>query len=396
MKDDIMAAMNRLSRYLFLECAQTSLIALAVLTFLIMLPQVLHLVDLWVNKGVSVAILGKMTLLSIPQFLVAALPMALLIGNLLALGRLAQDSEIVVLKASGLSLFQVARPIALLAALYTIFALLLNSIWLPKAFHNFSVMKKALVSATTLTLKPETFNQAISGLTIYVQEQHPNGQQLKGILIHDRRKPDQSVTLTARSGQLVRTREGGTLLHLTNGSRHQKLAHDQYRQLAFATYNLDLGVSLGLKTQDQEKEMDQMGMGELWSMIGGDNAGQAYRARMEWHRRMAFPGATLILGLFAVPLGMQQSHRSGRSYGFVMAVLTLIIHFLLLALGESLAGKGLIDPLFGFWLPNLLMAGLTAHVMWQTSHGRPFRAAMWLTQTLATLPQKLLRPTSTS
>jgi len=306
---------------------------------------------------------------------------------------LAQDSEIVVLKASGLSLFQVARPIALLAMLFTIFALLLSSIWLPQAYHNFSVMKKALVSATTLTLKPETFNQAIPGLTIYIQEQQIGGQLLKGILIHDRRNPKESVTLTARSGQLLRTKDGGTLLHLTNGSRHQKLQHGQYRQLVFATYNLDLGISLGLKTQDKKEQLDEMGMGKLHSMIGGKDPERAYKARMEWHRRLAFPGATLILGLFAVPLGLQQSHRSGRSYGFVVAVFILIIHFLLLALGESLAGKELVDPIFGFWLPNLLMASLTAHVMLETSRGRPFKAAIWLSQMLATLPQKLLRPT---
>lgn len=390
-----MPRMRRLSRYLFMECAGSVLTALAVLTFLIMLPQVLHLVDLWVNKGVSVAVLGRMTLLSIPQFMVAALPMALLVGNLMALGRLAQDSEIIILKASGLSLFQIARPVALLALLFTLFSLLLNSVWLPEAFHKFLVLKQALVSSTTLSLKNGTFNQSIPGLTIYVQEQPPSGRVLKGILIHDQRNPREAVTLTARSGQLLTTETGETVLFLQDGSRHQRLAQGQYRKLAFATYNLDLGVSLGLRTEDKAKKIDELSMKELNERMAGVDPGLAHTARMEWHRRMAFPGATLILGLFAVPLGMQQSHRSGRGYGFVLAVLTLIVHFLLLAMGESLAVKGVVASWIGFWMPNLLMAALTIHVMVQTSRGRPFAVTVWLAQGLSILPQRLLRSSRT-
>ena len=384
--------MSRLSRYLFVECALSSITALMVLTFLIMLPQVLHLVDLWVNKGVSVGILGKMTLLSIPKFVVASLPMAMLVGILLALGRLAQDSEIVVLKACGLSLYQILRPIAILVTLFSGFSLFLNTVWTPHSFHLFSVLKNALISANTLSLKAQTFNQTIPGLIFYVHEQDPGGREMRGILIHDRRKPDQVVTLTARIGRLYTTPDGSTGLVLTDGSQHQKMRNGQYRQLVFGTYDLDLGVSLGLKPQHKKEQLDELSMSELKALIdNGKESKLFYEARMEWHRRLAYPTATLILGLFAVPLGLQHSHRSGRSYGFVVAVVTLILHFMLLSTGEAMAQKQIVSPLSGFWLPNLLMALLTGYVMFATAQGRAIKAAIWLTQFMSLMPQKLLR-----
>ncbi|MBF0370194.1 MAG: LPS export ABC transporter permease LptF [Magnetococcales bacterium] len=386
--------MKRLSRYLFIECTLSTLIAVMVLTFVILLPQVLRLVDLWVNKGVSVSILGQMTLLVVPKFLMASLPMALLIGILLALGRLSQDSEIVVMKACGTSLYQIARPISILVLLVTALSLWLNWIGIPQSSRLFSSLKAAVVSTTTLAIKPRTFNQAIPGLTIYVHEQDQGGKRLQGLLIHDNRNPDRPVTLTAQSGQLHLTADGESALFLEQGGRHQKLADGGFRQMNFATYDLELGVSLGLKFQKNEEKLDQLGVMGLAAMIREGDPEQTHKARLLWHRRLALPTATFILGLLAVPLGLQQSHRSGRGYGFVVGVLILILHSLLLALGEATAKKQLADPLIGFWTPNLLMALLTAYVMQTTAQGRSFKAAQWLAQVLPTLPRRLLRPDS--
>ena len=387
----IHVGMNRISRYLLLECAFSTLIALVVFTCVIMLPQLLRLVDLWVNKGVSVAILGHMTLLAMPQFLVAAIPMALLTGTLLALGRMAQESELIVLKACGISLYQMMRPIAILTVFCTLLSLLLTMFWLPYSFHQFSVLRKGLISATTLALKSHTFNQAVPGLTIYVDEQDAKEHLLSGILVHDQRKPDSSITLTARTGQIQSLPGGETLLFLQDGTRHQKVGENLSQDLIFSTYNMDLGIVLGIKTFDVKEKLDELSMGELRTLMQGERSESSYTARLEWHRRLSFPMATFILGLLAVSLGMHYGHRSGRSYGLVVAVLTLIVHFFLLSLGESLVRKHLLDPVIGFWLPNLLMMVLTGYVALLTHRGQPFPLAIWLNQSLASLPQRLLR-----
>jgi lipopolysaccharide export system permease protein len=386
--------MNRLSRYLFIECAIALSSALLILTILIMLPRTLNLVDLWVNKGVSINILWQMILLLIPQFVVSALPMAALTGILLALGRLSQDSEMVVMKASGFSLYQMLRPIALLAGICAISALFLEMVWVPNSFHNFHKLRGALISSITLNLKPQTFSHVVPGLTIYIKDHDQKTHTLQGMLIYDQRQQKKPVTLVASSGKLHYLPNGTAALFLTDGSRHEQMKNGSYRQLKFATYDLKLGVSLGLGDDGRKRGIEEMTMSGLERLITSNNQEMSQKALLEWHRRWAFPVATLLLGILALPLGVQQSHRSGRSYGLVAAVLTLIFHFFLLSLGESIANKGLISPIIGYGAPTLFMASLTMYILIKTARGRQFKLAILLVHIMASMPLKLLRPGS--
>ncbi len=383
--------MTRLFRYIFSECAIASVLVLFVLTFLILLPRMLVLLDLWVNKGVAVGVFIDMILWLIPQFVVAVAPMALLIGILLALGRLAQDSETVVLKASGVSLYQILFPIATLVSLFTILNVVLNMTLVPASFHRFAILRSALLSSNTLALKPQTFNQTISGLTIYIHERSETGGILHGILIHDERKPDEIVTLTARSGQLLIQGAQNSILLLQDGSRHEKLPGGRFRQLRFSSYNLDLGVSLGLREEQHQSSHKEMGLTHLWRAIAMDDPEESLKANAELHRRLAFPVAGFILGLFSVSLGLQQSHRTGRAYGFVVAVLVLILHFMLLSFGEAAVQRGLMPTVVGFWFPNALMAIITLYVTIHTARDGSFKVFIWLSQFISLLPQRFLR-----
>ncbi|MBF0382016.1 MAG: LPS export ABC transporter permease LptF [Magnetococcales bacterium] len=386
--------MNRLSRYLFTECAIALSSALLILTILIMLPRTLNLVDLWVNKGVSIGVLGQMILLLIPQFVVSALPMAALTGILLALGRLSQDSEMVVMKASGVSLYQMLRPIALLASICALAALLLETVWVPNSFHNFHKLRGALISSITLNLKPQTFSHVVDGLTMYINGHDQKTHTLSGLLIYDQRQEDKPITLVASSGKLHYLEDGSAALFLTDGSRHEQMKNGNYRQLKFATYDLKLGVSLGLGDDGRKRGIEEMTMSGLDGIIASPNKDKAHKALLEWHRRWAFPVATLLLGILALPLGVQQSHRSGRSYGLVAAILTLILHFFLLSLGESIASKGLISPILGYGIPTFLMTSLTMYILINTARGRQFKLAIMLVHFMASMPLKLLRPGS--
>ena len=363
--------MNRIDRYLFWQCGLSSLIALAVMTFLILFPQVLNLVDLWVNKGTEVGVLGWLILLIIPQFLAGALPMALLTGILFALGRLAQDSELVILKASGLSLYRILLPMAVLTLFFTLLAMLLNLVWVPQSYHLFSNLKSDLNATARLIIRPQTFKHLEPGLTLFAREHRQGGRLFSGIVLYDRRHPEKPMTLTARSGQVLLREGGGVSLLLRQGSQFQTGTQGEYQQLGFAMYHIDLGPLLMRMIPPSEKKIKGAGLTELeWIMASGP---RAYEARLEWHRRWAISAATLILGLLAVPMGFQKPLRSGGSYGFVVAVVALLANFLFLTLGETLVQQRILDPVAGMWIPNLLMAGLTLYVLVQTNRGKTFR-----------------------
>ncbi|MBF0164004.1 MAG: LptF/LptG family permease [Magnetococcales bacterium] len=353
--------MKRLFRHLFQDCAATSLVALGTLTFLIMLPQILLLTDVWINKGAPFSVLRQMILLAIPQFMVGTLPMALLTGILLTLNRMARDSELVIIKASGVSIWQMLRPVGLLVLLFTVLSLLLNWIWVPRAFFEFTTLKRALLtSSSALTLQPRTFNRDIPGLTLHIEHQDPISGTLEGVLIHDQRNPKEVVTITARRAHPHTRADNKAALFLEDGSRHWITQAGYYRHMQFTRFDLGLEVVLGLVPAHQKESVDELDPDELLAQLDHGTPDKQYAARLEWHRRLAFPAATLIMGALALPLGLRQSHRTGKSFGFAAALLILILHFLLLASGEALATRKFTTPLIGLWLPNLIMVALTA------------------------------------
>ncbi|GAB0058965.1 Lipopolysaccharide export system permease protein LptF [Candidatus Magnetaquicoccaceae bacterium FCR-1] len=363
--------MKRLSRHLFQDCAATSLVTLGTLTFLIMLPQILLLTDVWINKGAPFSVLRQMILLAIPQFMVGTLPMALLTGILLTLNRMARDSELVIIKASGVSIWQMLRPVGLLVVLFTVLSLLLNWIWVPRAFFEFTTLKRALLtSSSALTLQPRTFNRDIPGLTLHVERQDPISGTLEGVLIHDQRNPKEVVTITARRAHPHTRADNKAALFLEDGSRHWVTQAGYYRHMQFTRFDLGLEVVLGLVPAHQKESVDELDPDELLAMLDQGTPEKRHAALLEWHRRLAFPAATLIMGALALPLGVRQSHRTGKSFGFAAALLILILHFLLLASGEALATRKFTTPLIGLWLPNLIMAALTAWAFHFGAQGR--------------------------
>nr|CRH06618.1 putative Permease YjgP/YjgQ family protein [Candidatus Magnetococcus massalia] len=383
--------MNRLSRYLLAECTLTTVVALVVLTTLVLLPQVLKLVDLWVNKSVSISVLGQMVLLITPKFLVASLPMALLVGILIGLGRLAQDSELIVMKASGISLLRIFYPLSIPIVTVALISLMLNWYVVPGSHTLFTQIKHALLSENTFNVKAQTFNHTIPGLTIYVNRQSHGGRILEGLLIHDDRDTKQPVTLIAKTGMLHSGSDGQTALMLQHGSRHQRTEDNRYRQLDFATYDLALGIRLDKNAPPKKSKMRAFTASELeQARLSGDPR-LSNKADREFHRRYALPVATLILGFIAIPLAMQQNQRSGRSYGFVVAILIIIIHFLLLTFGEAMAKRGAVSPMIGLWTPNLIMALFTTYLSVMSHYDRPIAPFAWLEQAISLLPHRLLR-----
>lgn len=386
--------MLRISRYLLLECGQAVGGTLLVLTFLLMLPQVLDLVDLWVNKNAPVAVLLDLILLMLPRILLVTLPMSLLLGILLAMGRMSDDSEIVVMKAAGMSLIQLARPIAPLALFFTLSSLWLTWQVVPESRQAFLSIKESLLTATILSLKPQTFNRPVAGLTLYIHEKEADGHTVKGIFIHDNRHPQQQITLTAREGTIYRKPGGHWAILLREGGQHQRLGDASLRQMTFATYDMDFGITLDPGQSRQPTRPELLNQQELALAMESDNDKQSYAARMEWHRRLAIPFATLVLGVAAIPLGVHH-HRSGKGYSLLLAVLLLLFHMLLLTVGEGMAKRHTVDPAVGLWAPNLLMCGVAIHLLIRANQEKTPALALWLDRLLTVLPQRLLGSVTT-
>src|ERR1700733_4872916 len=121
--------MRLLDRYICREVASHAILGLAVFTFVFFVPNLVHLMDLIVRHSGGISTVLLLFLCTLPPVLIFTIPMAVLVGVLIGLGRLSSDSEIVALNASGVSLRRLLVPIGLIAVLGALTTLLMT-FWL--------------------------------------------------------------------------------------------------------------------------------------------------------------------------------------------------------------------------------------------------------------------------
>ncbi len=350
-----------LHRYVFLQVLGPFIAGLALFTFILLIARIMKLVELVVNRGVP---LGQVLLLFsyiLPAFLEVTVPMALLLAILMSIGRMSADSEVIALRASGLSLYQITVPIAAFALVIfaSSMALSLHARAWGNARLKTGIFELARTRATA-GLTEHVFNDDFAGLVIYVEEIEPPGTELRRILISDRRVPEQENTVMASRGTLVADEDAQTLhLRLQDGVTFTNdAANREFHKTDFVEYDvsLDLSEALGqLETRD--RSANEIPLNELQALVGErEQAGESsVTERIELARRYAVPFAALIFPLLAVPLGLQPV-RAVRSRGLAVSLVIILVYYLLLTGGDALAANEILPVNVSIWMPNLVLS----------------------------------------
>ncbi|MCK6555693.1 LPS export ABC transporter permease LptF [Candidatus Binatia bacterium] len=363
-----------IDRYILREILVPFGLGLGVFTLILLIARILKLIELVVNRGVPIIDVLRVFSYILPAFLEVTIPMALLLAVLVAFGRLSSDSEITALQTSGVSLWQMLRPVALFAL--AVFAVALGVSWYGRAWGN-GLLRTGLYeiakTGATAAMRERVFADDFPGLVIYVDRMGPGGNSLRGVLIADTREKGQRNTILAQSGTLVPNENQHTLtLRLAHGSVHSFDNHDRsYHRTDFNTYdiNLDLNAALA-RLRPRERDPSEIPSAELRRLIAEKEAtGTSATAEVvEIQRRLSIPFACLGFAAIAVPLGIQPS-RAVRSRGFILSIVLIFIYYVFLSLGENLGNRGILPAVVALWIPNAFLVLLALGAFTVVSHG---------------------------
>ncbi len=363
-------------RYLFRQILLPFSAGLALFTFVLLIARIMKLVELVVNRGVPVLEVLKVFSYILPAFLEVTVPMALLLACLMACGRLSADSEFVAMKACGLSLYQFARPFAVVAGFVWLLATFLAVYVRPlgNAGLKASIFELARTRASA-GLKEHVFNDDFKGLVIYVDAIEPPGNELRRILISDRRDPDQHNTVIARRGLLVPDEDARTLdLRLFEGTIFTNAEGDpSFHKTDFGSYDVSLDLVEALGQLDRSaKDPSEMTLSELGERIVRLDAtgAKSLKERVERMRRFSVPFAAIVFTLLAIPLGLQPV-RAVRSRGLALSLGIILLYYVLLSAAETLATQGRAPVGIALWTPNVVLGLLGAVLFRRAARERP-------------------------
>ncbi len=345
--------MNKiLDRYIFTELLPPFTISLVALCFVMLTKELLRLVELLVSKGVGFLAVLKVFLHLLPSFLVLTLPIAGIIASITAFSRLSYDKELVAMRAAGLGLLRLSRPVLIFSCLVFSLTLLLSQWGQP--WTSVSLKKLALNllrDQLTLALDKGVFNEPVPKMVMYVSDSQAGGDA-RSIFIADERNPAEAKIIVASSYQLLNEAGSNQVgIRLINGTIHSK-PHDlvQYHQVSFSTYDLKVSLHQSLYASAEERPSRESVLERLNQTNWQDTA--SLRRLMEYYKDLAFPTASLIFGMIGIPVGIV-SKRSGRVGGFAVGVMIVIVYYVLNVLCEFFVTTLVLPPFAGAWLPNV-------------------------------------------
>jgi len=233
--------MRGTTQYILKQLTIGMLLVTVGLSILLWLSQSLRFIDMIVNKGLSVAVFLKLTMLLLPGFLMIVLPIAIFAVTLFTYNKLITDRELVVMRAAGMSQWQLSTPAFILAGVVCVLSYGLTMWGAPASVQKFRELQWGIRNdASHLVLKEGEFTEVTENVVVFVGAREADNI-LSGILISDNRNPDRAVTIMAEKGALVTGTEVPRL-HLINGNRQEYLPNKKdFSILYFDSYTAEFG-----------------------------------------------------------------------------------------------------------------------------------------------------------
>jgi LPS export ABC transporter permease LptF/LPS export ABC transporter permease LptG len=350
--------MRILTRYILKEVLSHGAIGVAVFTFVLFTRDLGRILDLVARNSAPLPSVAEIFFLTVPMALIYTIPVGVLVGVLIGLSRLAADSEITAMRASGIGVWSFVRIVSMFVLGAWMLALVNDVVVAPRSQAALERLQDRLKSSqASFEVQSNVFYEGFPKLVLYVQDVHsrPEAADWKGVFLANFTDPNAPSITLAQNGILVGEGPQTLHLHLTNGTTHETVP-GQLDRYQISTFN-ETDIPIDLPPSDSQTQpipVGQLTTTELWQ--GQANTADPNLQRwelIELHRRFALATACIVLALVGIPLGLSFK-KGGKSAGFVLTIVLVFAYYSVSLLGISLAREVKVSPAEGVWIANLL------------------------------------------
>ena len=370
--------MRILTRYILREVTAHALIGVAIFTFVLFTRDLGHILELVVRASAPLPSVAEIFSFTVPLALTYTLPMSVLVGILIGLSRLAADSEITAMRASGMGVWTFLRALSIFV-LATWLLALANGLYIaPRSQAALGHLEDHLKgSQVSFEIQPRVFYEGFPKYVLYVQDvKSAQGAALwKGVFMADISDAANPKITLAKEGIVVSEAPDRLHLHLMDGSEHETDPRDadHYGIVTFQQTDIPIELPSTENRSDESLPASLMDTSALLQKAKRSDPVSARWYLIEFHRRFALPTACLVLALVGIPLGLS-SKKSGKSGGFVLTILLVFVYYVISLIGVSLARQGQVSPWFGAWLADLAFLSVGLFLLFRAEK-RPFELA---------------------
>jgi len=363
-----------IDRYILGQVLRPMLAAILITLLALLAERALRVIDLVLGWRGSLAIVFEMMSYLIPHYMVVALPAALFLGIMLGVARMSKEGELDALRAAGIGLLRMTRPLLLLAVLVLVLHLILVSHLQPFARYAYRAAAFAVTNVSFQTLlRPGQFI-TIGATTYRVEALGPDGERFEGIFLYSEVDDGGALVVTAAAGEIEN--QGAVvplLLHLENGVQQfvpappeadaDRTDRPPPLTLRFGSFTSDLSGTEPQPFRPRGEHERELTILELFGLLGRPadalpDGIDPWEVEAELAARLVRNLSIAFLPFLAVPLALSP-RRAKRSYGFLVGVVLVVGYNQIINTGESLADDAKMSSLAGIWLPFIIYATLS-------------------------------------
>jgi LPS export ABC transporter permease LptF/LPS export ABC transporter permease LptG len=359
-----MAKRRLIERYVVRAIFPYTLASLVLLTAILFAQQTGRHFDTVFQGVMPASFVYGLALALLPSVLAFTIPMAVLSGTIIGFGRMGSDSELVAMRAAGISTWRILWPALAIGLLATAVTAELNLKEAPRAQQQIkSVAVRGALYKLDSPVEPRTFTNDIPNYVIYVRDGDKSRGQWGRVFIQTHEADRSTMLVTARSGRIDSSPEKSELV--LQDAMRTRLPATGARDQSYIVERLDL-LRIVLNTgrgslidqiQRHQATPDEMGWSELRQFIAKSTGPESRHAGIIFHKRIAFSLTPFVFSLFGAALALR-IRRGSRGFGILVSLLVLLIYYLMTLGGDQMARAGSIPPVVGVWTANVLTLGL--------------------------------------
>lgn len=378
-----MAKRRLIERYVLSTIFPYIVSSLILLTAILFAQQTGRYFELVFHGVMPSSFVYGLALALLPTVLVFTIPMAVLSGTIIGLGRMGSDSELVAMRAAGVSTWRMIWPALALGLIATAATAELNLKEAPRAQQQLkSVAIRSALYKLDSPVEPRTFTTTLPNSVIYVRDGDKTHGQWGRVFIQSQQPGRPTVLVTARAGRIDSSSDTSELV--LQDAMQTTLPIQDAKDQSFTVERLDLlrivfntgrrGLLDSLQKEDSGP--DEMGVTELRQFIGRSSGVQKREAAMILHKRLAFSLTPFVFALFGAGLALRM-RRGSRGFGVLLSLLVLLVYYLVTLGGEQMARAGSLPPVVGAWSATVLTLalGITLLAVRRRQVGFHFRRA---------------------
>ena len=364
-----------IDRYILREIIPPFMLGLLVFTFLLMIPPIMEVAEELIAKGVDSVTIMRLMVTLIPQGLGLTIPIALLLGVLMGLGRLSSDREWVAIQACGVSLYRMLYPVVLLAVLASLATAYILIVALPDANQAYrEITFRVLANRAEGEVKPRVFDEYFSRVVLYVREVSTSGGGWSEVFLADLRDSNQPDVYVAERGpdsprprSSARRDRPNRAAQVTLLIPHSRIRTRCTTSRRWCFRSMRTPCSPGAARSAGCASCRSHSFAKRptgWPMRGSPRIARSWR----FTGSSPFQWRVLIFALIGLALGVT-SRKDGKLASFALGIGVVFAYYVLMyGGGEAMAKAAVVSPHLAMWIPNIVLGVFgVALLVWRSS-----------------------------